>query len=438
MPPAPLPIDEADRLSALHSLSLLDTPAEPNFDFYTRLAARLCEVPIAAVSLIDADRQWFKSAFGLEARQTPRDLAFCTHAILNPDEPLVVPDTTVDARFAANPMVLRGESLRFYAGMPLRGPDRALLGAVCIADTRPRIADGRMLGILRDLTLGVASVIEQHARGLAVRPAVDALSATAPGTPSPEDLREAMVGENTGLDVHLQPICDARDCRIVSFEALLRWDHPRLGQLSPGDFLPLAEQAGLSELLDDWVLRRTAREAVRWPEGAPTVAVNLSTGFLRPHRAAAVLATVLAETGLPAGRLEVELPEALAATQIEAAAAALSEIGALGVGICLDDFGAGQATGFAMLARLGFRRIKLDRLLVAGLEEAPATVARSEVMLRALIGMAHGLGAEVVAEGVENEAQLAFLARAGCDAVQGWLTGRPEPAVAWRRRLGAA
>lgn len=129
--------DEARRLSALRDAAVLDTPAEERFDRITRLARYLLDVPIALVSLVDEERQWFKSAQGLEHRQTPRDVAFCAHAILS-SEPLVVEDAHADPRFADNPLVVGAPGVRFYAGQPLLSAEGLPLGTLCVIDQAPR------------------------------------------------------------------------------------------------------------------------------------------------------------------------------------------------------------------------------------------------------------------------------------------------------------
>tara|TARA_R110002072_G_scaffold30957_15_gene96042 strand:- start:273 stop:797 length:525 start_codon:yes stop_codon:yes gene_type:complete len=132
-----LPPDDDRRVAALRAFKVLDTPKEPSFDALTRLAARLFNVSIALVSLVDEDRQWFKSAHGLDAPETPRNQAFCTYAIME-TEPMVVLDATQHERFRANPLVTGEPGIRFYAGAPLVTEDGFSLGTFCIIDTVPR------------------------------------------------------------------------------------------------------------------------------------------------------------------------------------------------------------------------------------------------------------------------------------------------------------
>lgn len=144
------PIDEVSRMKTLRSLQILDTPAEERFDRLTRLAARMFDVPIALVSLVDEQRQWFKSATGLDATETHRDISFCGHAILE-DEVLNIPDATQDERFADNPLVTQDPSIRLYVGCPLKALDGANMGTLCLIDQRPRTLSEEDLQALRDL-----------------------------------------------------------------------------------------------------------------------------------------------------------------------------------------------------------------------------------------------------------------------------------------------
>ena len=152
-----IPYDEQARLETLRSFSILDTPPEERFDRLTRLTKRLFGVPIALVSLVDENRQWFKSCFGLSVSETSRDISFCGHALLG-DDLFIIPDAREDERFADNPLVLNDPFIRFYAGCPLSAPNGRKLGTLCIIDRKPRNFWDEDLEILKDL----ASMVERE------------------------------------------------------------------------------------------------------------------------------------------------------------------------------------------------------------------------------------------------------------------------------------
>lgn len=154
---APIPADDAARLAELHALNLLDTPPEERFDRITRLLTLTLRVPMAFLTLVDTDRQWFKASCGLGLVSTPRAVSFCGHAILA-DEAMVVPDAAEDGRFRDSPLVLGPPHIRFYAGQPLHGPGGQRVGSLCIADRRPRTPTAEDLAVLAEL----AGVVERE------------------------------------------------------------------------------------------------------------------------------------------------------------------------------------------------------------------------------------------------------------------------------------
>ncbi len=185
-----IPLDEAQRLAALHATRLLGSAPEETFDRITRTAARLLGVPIALVSLIDKDRQWFKSRTGLDACETPREISFCGHAILS-DEPLVVPDAAQDARFVDNPLVTGDMHLRFYAGVQLYSVDRKKIGTLCVIDSRPRQLGPGELDALRDLARMVEQLVYHRQLAMAAQSLSERLQDCAPapgGSPASGEL----------------------------------------------------------------------------------------------------------------------------------------------------------------------------------------------------------------------------------------------------------
>lgn len=150
MIPAPLPPDEEARLASLKSLQILETPLEERFERVTRLATRLLDAPMSAITLVDGERQWFKSIQGLTASETPREVSFCAHTILG-DEILEVEDATQDERFHDNPYVSGDPGIRFYAGHPIKAPDGKKIGALCVIDSKPRKLTPTQIEDLRDL-----------------------------------------------------------------------------------------------------------------------------------------------------------------------------------------------------------------------------------------------------------------------------------------------
>ena len=231
------------------------------------------------------------------------------------------------------------------------------------------------------------------------------------------DLRRALGKDE--LRVHYQRIVEADGARPASHEALVRWQHPERGLVLPGEFIQLAEDTGLILRIGEWVLR----EACRWAQraGGVPVAVNLSPRQFNDARLAETVAQALAESGLAPHLLELEITESTAMQHTDATLATLEKLKRLGVSISIDDFGTGYSS-LAYLRRFPVDKLKIDRSFVA---VAPADKEQAAI-ISAIVALAHALQIEVVAEGVETEAQREFLARCGCDYLQGYLIGRPE------------
>ncbi|MEK9283950.1 EAL domain-containing protein [Bradyrhizobium sp. ISRA442] len=234
------------------------------------------------------------------------------------------------------------------------------------------------------------------------------------------DLRAAL--QRSEFEVHYQPIRDVASDRVVAFEALLRWNHPQRGLISPISFIPLAEETGLIVQLGELVLRRACADAATWPDDIG-VAVNLSpVQFKSPNLIASVV-DALESSGLAARRLELEITESVLLQNSEATLAILHELRAKGVRISLDDFGTGYSS-LSYLRSFPFDKIKIDRSFVSEL----ATREDSMAIIRAVTGLGRSLGIVTTAEGVENDAQLELLRREGCTQAQGYLFSKPRPA----------
>jgi diguanylate cyclase (GGDEF)-like protein/PAS domain S-box-containing protein len=222
------------------------------------------------------------------------------------------------------------------------------------------------------------------------------------------------------LGLHFQPQASIKG-KIIGFEALLRWSRGSGGFVPPGEFIPLAEENGLIVPIGEWALRKACREAASW--SAPLqIAVNLSPIQFQHGDLPAVVHAALLESGLSPGRLELEITEGVVLGDSSRALSILRRLKTLGVRIAMDDFGTGYSS-LSYLQSFPFDKIKIDRAFISNLEGS----THSAAIVTAVIGLARGLGLPVLAEGVETQSQLAFLAREACDEVQGYLIGKPRP-----------
>lgn len=576
---------EASRLDALYRLKLLDTPPSEALDRITRMAARVFGLPIAAVSLTDVDRQWFKSRVGVEHESIPRMKAPCAE-VSETSGVLVIADLLEDRCYRDS--VLAASGVRYYAGAPLIMADGHCLGAICVLGLAPRATTQEEIAYLSDLAAMVMAHIElRHAVGR-----VDALS----GLPNrnqfiedfedmqrdspPDELRLAVVvnlatpeqldsaarvksssyldelvmeaanwmraqlepgrriyhvgdaqfalfapacmtvddylprlreklrraagiassrhiatpsvgvapfvlGGANCLDVlrtaqsaaHdaigqpdriavysrsedaacqrrflllnefggalesggqlrlvFQPRVDLESGACVGAEALLRWNHPQLGSLSPGEFIPVVERSGLAQAATAWVLNAALRQQRLWRHAGLDLqlSINVSPANLLEPDFVAQLEHGLHMYDLPASCLELEITESAIMAHPERAHATLEAIADIGVRLAIDDFGTGYSS-LSYLQSMPADVVKIDQSFIIGLEDDK----RKQSLVSTMISLTRDLGHRVVAEGVECGEVHTFLKLAGCDEAQGYLFARPLEAASFRAWCGA-
>jgi diguanylate cyclase (GGDEF)-like protein/PAS domain S-box-containing protein len=241
-----------------------------------------------------------------------------------------------------------------------------------------------------------------------------------------QGLRRAI--EHGEFFLHYQAQIDLASGTVTGAEALVRWQHPEGRLVPPGEFIPLAENMGYIGAIGEWVLREACTEALRWPP--LRVSVNVSARQLTQPNFTSTAREILEETGLPPGRLEIEITESALMSDPARAIATLEELQELGIQIAMDDFGTGYSS-LGQLKRLPLQRLKIDKSFVQDVPKDPNEV----VIVEAILGLARQLNRIVVAEGVETESQLAFLRERGCDEAQGYLIAKPVPATEFRALL---
>jgi diguanylate cyclase (GGDEF)-like protein len=234
------------------------------------------------------------------------------------------------------------------------------------------------------------------------------------------DLRKALI--NGEFVLHYQPLVNLERGKICGFEALLRWNHPERGLISPLEFVPLAEETGLIVPIGEWVLRQACEEAVKWP-GDVSIAVNLSPIQFKMPNLSQIVMSALAHSGLAARRLELEITESVLLLNSESTLATLHQLRRLGVRISMDDFGTGYSS-LSYLRSFPFDKIKIDGSFVRDL----SSNADSMAIIRAVAGLGSSLGMTTTGEGVETQEELDYLRTEGCTEAQGFYFSQPRPA----------
>jgi predicted signal transduction protein with EAL and GGDEF domain len=237
-----------------------------------------------------------------------------------------------------------------------------------------------------------------------------------------QELRGAL--DRGEFELYYQPVVTAVDGTLNGFEALIRWNNQKLGNVSPGRFIPLAEDSRLISPIGEWVLRTACHEAMKWPSNLK-VAINVSAEQLTDPSFASVVVSALAQSGLPPQRLEIEVTESVFLRDGGGAAQLLDQLIGLGIRLSLDDFGTGYSS-LGYLRKTQFSTIKVDRSFVVG---AAKGSIESIAIIRAVVALADSLGMSTTAEGAETEIEVDTIRTLGCSNIQGYYYGRPMPAT---------
>jgi diguanylate cyclase (GGDEF)-like protein len=245
-----------------------------------------------------------------------------------------------------------------------------------------------------------------------------------------QDLRKALPSGE--FELYYQPVVNLASKEISGFEALIRWNHPSKGMISPADFIPLAEEIGFIVPMGEWVIRQACATAAQWPDNLH-VAVNISAIQFRSPGLMQVIVSALAASGLAPTRLEIEITESVLLHNKEATLAVLHQLRALGIRIAMDDFGTGYSS-LTYLQSFPFDKIKIDRSFVKNITENSSSLN----IVRAVAALANGMGMTATAEGVETAEQLHSIASEGCTEMQGFLFSRPLPAAEIERQFLSA
>ncbi len=405
---------ESDRLDSLNSYGVLDTPPSPDYDAVTALAARLCGTQFAAVTLVDASRQWFKSVHGLEVTETPREISFCSDVVAD-GAVLSVPDATASLRYRSNPFVVGPPHIRGYLGVPLVGRDGLPVGALCVIDQRPRDFTARHVNELEKLAVQVVALLEQGRRDRG-----DGLLAACVLDEARDARRLRIALDNGEFVAFYQPVVDLHTGLPQQLEALLRWQHPVHGTLPPLSFLPAIEASALVVPVGRAVLDAAlaqlavmAEDDVHLPGG---VAVNVASGQLARTGLARDVLAALERHQIDGQQLTLEITEATELPDLDVARRELCVLREMGVHIAIDDFGVGWSN-LTRIMQLPVDALKIDRALASAVLSDPMAAA----MVASTIALAGTLGLQVTAEGIETREVRAHLATLGCQRGQGWL-----------------
>ncbi len=428
---------EAARLGALYSTGILDTPPESSYDAITRLAAEYFRADSAGLGFGDEHRVWLKSHWGQQVRELPRRNSIFD-MVLAEDGPVVIPNISRLPNGTAAMLTPKLMDAAFLASVPVRSVDSKILGVLTIFCREPRAGmapdELRMLESLAGMVsnqLELRRLRNHFAEVETSRLYVPELTAAV--WPSGPDLRRAL--DRREFVLYYQPEVDLSTRKIVGMEALIRWDHPERGLISPMDFIPLAEENGLILPIGDWGLSEACEQIQDWcredpRHGSLRVCVNLSARQFSREGLADHVEALLLQSGISSRQLGLEMTESSLIPNMRIALEVLGSLRKLGISLLMDDFG----TGYSSLNNLHsfpFDVLKIDRSFVGRMTEGDQPLQ----IVRTIIELARVMGMDVVAEGIETREQYRLLRQLGCRFGQGYLFARPMSAEAVTKLL---
>lgn len=427
---------ETARLAALAATGILDTDSETSFDAITRLSAEYFRADTVLLGFADESRVWIKSYWGEPVRELPRQNSLFD-LVLSENGVVVVSDIATDPRFEGESYHLRRLEVRSFASAPVRTADGCILGALTIFSCQPRrpmaLDERRMLESLAEMVASqlelrrlrremrsgrsrTATVIKHKSRNIAKT------------WPLPEDLRHAL--DEREFVLYYQPEVELTTRRIVGLEALIRWNHPERGVISPMEFIPVAEESGLILPIGDWGLSEACAQIQEWNRlceegGSPRVCVNLSARQFSREGLADHVEALLRHTGIASHQLGLEMTESSLISDRNTTIEVLGNLRRLGISLLMDDFGTGYSS-LNYLHSFPFDLLKIDRSFVGRMTDGDQALQ----IVRTIIELARVLGMDVVAEGIETVEQYRLLRDLGCRFGQGFLFAHPLPSEA--------
>ena len=424
--------EEAARLAALASTGILDTEPEACYDAITRLSAEYFRADTVLLGFADESRVWIKSSWGEPLRELPR-LHSIFDLVLAEDGPVIVPDVSLDSRFCGDCIRLRRLEARSLASVPVRSSGNKILGVLTIFSCQPRrrmaLDELRMLENLAEMVSSQLELRKLRRNMRVNRPRPGGKPKTERKRwPRQTDLRRAL--DQREFVLHYQPEVELATRKIVGVEALIRWDHPERGIVSPMDFIPLAEECGLILPIGDWGLSEACAQIQRWNSseyviGSPRVCVNLSARQFSREGLADHVEALLRHTGVSSRQLGLEMTESSLISDTGKALEVLGNLRRLGVSLLMDDFGTGYSS-LNYLHSFPFDVLKVDRSFVGRMTGSDQALQ----IVRTIIELARVLGMDVVAEGIETVEQYQLLRQMGCRFGQGFLFAKPLTAAA--------